>query len=112
MKIIEEYKLKTGDDIWRMITACIKKNQSFNSVTGIVYDAEVLENSICYIGGSGERGRIGETIDRADFVEAYDLVKNFSEINTNSIKHIIKSSLYRKRTPFIGLLYSVGIVIK
>jgi len=32
------------------------------------------------------------------------------DINTNSIEKLIPNSMYRKRTPFIGLLYTTQII--
>ena len=108
----QNYVSINGNEAWDIIVRYIEENQSFHSVTDIRYQAEVQGNLISYRGGTGDRGEIGESISRSDFVEAYDSIRVLPEINTSAIKGRIPNSLYRKRTPLIGLLYSAGIIEK
>ncbi len=112
MTMAQNYDSIDGNKAWDIIERYIKEEKSFHSVTDISYQAEVHENLISYKGGSGNRGVIGESISKSDFIEAFNRVRVLPEINTSTIKNIIQSSLYQKRTPFIGLLYSAGILVK
>lgn len=112
MRMNQSYVSINGNEAWGIIVSYIDESQSFHSVSGIRYQADVQENLISYRGGSGDRGEKGESISRSDFVEAYDSIRVLPEINTSAIKGRIPNSLYRKRTPLIGLLYSAGIIEK
>ncbi|MBS1614355.1 MAG: hypothetical protein JST49_16160 [Bacteroidetes bacterium] len=98
-----------GDIAWRIITAYINEVGSFKSVTGIVYQATVSGECIMYKGGNRNGGKY-ENIERAEFISVFPVVQNMDVVNTSSIKRSIPSSLYRKRTPLIGLLISSGLL--
>jgi hypothetical protein len=98
-----------GTLAWRILSFYIIENKSFTSITGIVYQAKLVSNGIEYIGDNRNEG-LPERIDKKEFIAGFDLIKNIDPINTNTIKGILPNSLYRKRSPFIGLLNSAGIL--
>lgn len=100
-----------GNMAWAAAADYIARNSHFRSVTGITYQAELRNDLIAYRGGNRNNGE-EETIARKDFIEAFNAMRNIDEINTNTIKRLITNTLYRKRTPFIGLLYSAEILKK
>jgi hypothetical protein len=112
MKLKQKYRSMNGEDVWNIVVQLIKASKCFQSVTGISYEAEISDNHVYYKGGKGKRDIEGEEISKIDFVKAFDKIKSLNEINTNTIKKIIPNTLYRKRTPFIGLLFSAGIIEK
>jgi len=110
MHLNEQYLCMNGEEIWDIIGHYINENRSFNSVTNIRYQADVRSDHIFYQGGSGIRGESGETIKRNDFINGYETIRLMENINTNTIKNRISNSLYQKRSPFIGILFSAGII--
>ena len=48
----------------------------------------------------------GEYLTGKDFIAAYDIIRTFDEINTGKVKPYIR----RQQTPFMGLLFSAGII--
>jgi hypothetical protein len=98
-----------GNLAWSIIAFYIIQNKSFTSIKGIVYQAKLLSNRIEYIGGNRNQG-LPEPIEKEEFIFGFDLIKNIDPINTNTIKGILPNTLYRKRSPFIGLLNSTGIL--
>jgi hypothetical protein len=110
MNIKKEFQTKDAKEIWSIIVHFVDVNISFNSVTNIKYCAKIVGDSIVYKGGEGARNTDGEEILKSDFVDTFNKIKSLHTINTNSIKDEIPNSLYRKRTPFIGLLFSAGIL--
>lgn len=109
MKIRKQYREMDGKDIWEIIVSYVKEHQTFTSVTGIKYSATFVGSCIFIKGGTPgtKRAKEGEYLTGKDFIEAYDRIKDFPEINTSIVKPFIK----RQQTPFIGLLYCAGIVI-
>lgn len=109
MKIRKQYREMDGKDIWEIIVSYVKEHQTFTSVTGIRYSATFVGSCIFIKGGTPgtKRAKEGEYLTGKDFIEAYDRIKDFPEINTSIVKPFIK----RQQTPFIGLLYCAGIVI-
>lgn len=91
------------------IETLLSKQTYFHSVRGIKYEAYIKDNFICYLGGERNKGQ-EETMSKEDFIAAFNAIKNLPDINTNTIKHLIPTSIYRKRTPFIGLLKSAGLL--
>lgn len=98
-----------GNLAWAIVGIYVSKNKSFRSVSGITYEAKLLNNLIQYVGDNRNEG-MPETINEEEFISAFDSIKSILDINTNTIKNLLPSSLYRKRTPFIGLLFSAGIL--
>ena len=94
---------------WAIVSFYVSKNKSFESVSGITYEADFLDDLIQYVGKNRNEG-MPETINMEEFVSAFDSIKSIHDINTNTIKNLLPSSLYRKRTPFIGLLVSAGLL--
>jgi len=112
MKWNHKYRSMNGEDVWNIVIQFIKGSKCFQSVRGISYEAEISDTHISYKGGEGKRGSKGEEISKIDFVKAFDMIKSLDKINTNTIRNKIPNTLYRKRTPFIGLLFSAGIIEK
>ena len=112
MQISSLYQSTNREVIWDLIVQHINDNGSFNSVKGIRYKANITGDGIFYIGGNGQRGATGEKISRIEFLNTYDNLNRLDVINTNTIKEILPNTMYRKRTPFIGILYSTGILEK
>jgi hypothetical protein len=98
-----------GKLAWAIVGFYITKNKSFKSVSGNSYEAKLLKNSIQYTGNNRNEG-MPETINEEEFVSAFDSIITIGDINTNTIRNLLPSILYRKRTPFIGLLVSSGIL--
>ena len=94
-----------GYQAWVIVTSHIIRKRSFRSVSGITYDARLFDDGIAYKGGERSNGE-EEVIRETDFVAAFNAIRDLPVINTNTIKTMLPGSLYRKRTPFIGLLFS------
>ncbi len=98
-----------GELAWAVVAFYVLQNKSFKSVSGISYDARLEEDEIIYKGGRRNNGE-DESIGKSDFITGFEAIKSLKEINTNTIKEHLPNALYRKRTPFIGLLFSAGII--
>jgi hypothetical protein len=98
-----------ANTVWKLVTENISGNNGFTSISGIQYTARLVNNSILYKGGNRKNGE-EEELCKTDFIAAFNAVKNVDDINTNTIKKVIPTAVYRKRTPFIGLLISSGII--
>ena len=72
-------------------------------------EAYIKGDYIFYKGGKRNNGE-DETISKVDFISAFNAIKSLTDINTNTIKHLIPTSIYKKRTPFVGLLKSAGLI--
>lgn len=111
---LPEYKNSDGVNIWSIITEYISKNGNFRSVTGIVYKAQINENSLYFIGGKEgtKRATFGDTYSKSEIVEVFNKIKKLDFINTNIIndREYISETFSYKRAPFIGLLYTIGII--
>lgn len=105
MKIVDI----NGSIAWAAICYHVTTNKTFQSITGIVYEAKIDKNCIWYKGGNRNSGDF-EPMHKVDFTEAFESIKGLPEINTNTIKAFLPNSVYRKRTPLIGLLYAAGIL--
>lgn len=105
-------KLQSGFDgnmAWVKVTKYIQDKKLFKSITGIEYEARLSSTFIFYKGGDRNNGE-EESISKDDFISAFDAVKSLPYINTSNIKGLIPTSIYRKRTPFIGLLLSSSLL--
>lgn len=98
-----------GELAWAIVAYYVLLNGRFSSVTGIVYKAYLSGDLVYYSGGNRNDGE-EETISKEEFMAAFNSVCGLDLINTNTIKDFIPNSLYRKRTPFIGLLASAYIL--
>lgn len=98
-----------GNQAWAIAASRVIQDGSFRSISGITYLAKVCEDYIAYNGGNRNNGE-EEIISKADFVAGYNAIRDLEEINTNTIKTLLPGSFYRKRTPFIGLLFSAEII--
>jgi hypothetical protein len=100
----------TDDMAWAIVSYNAMTKNSFKSVQGILYELRIEPEKLFYRGGERNNGE-EEKIDKADFVLAFEKVMNAEiDINTNSIKEFVPNSMYRKRTPFIGLLHTAKII--
>lgn len=112
--IIPEYKNSNDENIWCTITEYISKNKNFRSVRGIVYKAQINENILYFIGGKEgtKRATQGDTYTKSELLEAFNKIKKLDCINTNIIndRQYISETFSYKRAPFIGLLYTIGII--
>ena len=81
MKIRQEFQDLDGAKVWEKIVEYVKANGTFSSVEG-------------------------EYLTGKDFINAYDNIRLLDDINTGKVKPYIK----RQQTPFMGLLYSAGII--
>jgi hypothetical protein len=99
----------TGEKAWETVCAFVQNDGRFKTATGIVYESRVSGNRIFYKGGKANGGR-EEDINRDDFVVAFNALPVNTEINVTTIKDVVSAYIYKKRTPFLGLLQSAGIV--
>ena len=108
MKIKEEYQGMTGSQVWELVVRHIEKESTVMTVTGICFNAKFVGNCIFLKGGNPgtKRAVRGEYLTAKDFIHAYDIVREWDEINTGNVKPYIK----RQQTPFIALLYRTGII--
>ena len=108
MKINEEFGNLDGEQAWKMVVDYVKSNGTFCSVTGIPYSAVFVGSCIFLKGGQPgtKRSVEGEYLAGKDFIAAYDIIRTLDEINTGKVKPYIR----RQQTPFMGLLYSCGII--
>lgn len=108
MRIREEFKEMTGEEVWKIAVSYVMEHKSFKSVTGVDYTAGFVGSCIFIKGGKPgtKRAEEGEYLTGKDFIAAYDLIRNFDEINTSIVKPYIK----RQQSPFIGLLCCAGII--
>ena len=99
----------TGQQAWDMVCDYIRNNKSITSISKITYKARVNGNTIYYQGGNRSGGE-EEPMEKDDFINAFETVKRLEIVNTNTIKGEIPNAIYRKRTPFIAMLLSSGII--
>lgn len=92
---------------WAIVSQYLTTQSTFSSITGLLYQATVENDTVCFAGGNRKDF---ESMSRLDFVATFDAIKSLSIINTNTIKHYMAKDIYAKRTPFIGLLWSAGII--
>lgn len=109
MRIAEEYRGLGGAEIWDIVVDYVERHRSVTTVTGIRLSATFVGSCIFIKGGTPgtKRADKGEYLTGKDFVAAYDIVKDWNEINTGNVKPYIK----RQQTPFIALLHCAGILI-
>jgi hypothetical protein len=98
-----------GKMAWAIVCYNASQKGLFYCVTGIEYQLRLEGNMLFYKGGNRNNGE-EEPILKDEFITAFERIKALDEINTSTIKTLIPNSLYRKRTPFVGLLYSFGII--
>lgn len=108
MKIRKEYCNWDGSRVWEEVVSYVKSHETFSSVTGIPYSATFVGSCIFIKGGTPgtKRSVEGEYLTGKDFIAAYDIIRTFDEINTGKVKPYIR----RQQTPFMGLLFSAGII--
>jgi len=108
MKIRKEYCNWDGSRVWEEVVSYVKSHGTFSSVTGIPYSATFVGSCIFIKGGKPgtKRSVEGEYLTGKGFIAAYDIIRTFDEINTGKVKPYIR----RQQTPFMGLLFSAGII--
>lgn len=94
----------TGSNVWELVTKQIDQKGKIKSSRGIIYKSRFDADNIYYKGGDRNKGE-EESIAKKDFIQAFEAVKNLDKINTNTIKKLVPTSIYRKRTPFIAMLH-------
>lgn len=108
MKIQENFKDFDGRMAWQHVVGYVKANGKVTTMTGITFNARFVGNCIFLKGGvpGTKRFEKGEYLTGKDFINAYDTVKEWENINTGNVKPHIK----RQQTPFIALLHCSGIL--
>jgi len=108
MKIKENFRHFDGKAAWEHVVDYVKANGTVTTMKGITFGAKFVGSCIFLKGGNPgtKRYERGEYLTGKDFVAAYDIVKEWEEINTGNVKPHIK----RQQTPFIALLYNSGIL--
>jgi hypothetical protein len=101
----------SGEKAWDTVCAFVKNDGRFKTATGIVYESRVSGNRIFYKGGKTNGGR-EEDINKDDFILAFNSIPENTGINVNSIKDVVSPYIYKKRTSFVGLLHSSGILTR
>lgn len=108
MKIKENYKHFDGKQAWEKVVSHVLDNKHITTVTGIVFEATFVGSCIFINGGrpGTKRAEKGEYLTGKDFIHAYDIIRNWEDINTGNVKPHIR----RQQTPFIALLMCAGIL--
>ncbi|MGM9787198.1 MAG: hypothetical protein ACI3ZS_10245 [Candidatus Cryptobacteroides sp.] len=109
MKVAEKYKGLDGGQIWDVVVDYVERRRSITTVTGIVLSATFVGSCIFIKGGTPgtKRADKGEYLTGKDFIAAWEVVKDWNEINTGNVKPYIR----RQQTPFIALLHCAGVLI-
>lgn len=108
MKISARHQGIDGRQAWDIITEHVKSGSSIKTITGLSLNARFVGNCIFIKGGTPgtKRAEKGEYLTARDFIAAFDIIKDWEEINTGNVKPYIK----RQQTPFIALLHNAGIL--
>lgn len=108
MHVKEEYRQFNAEQAWQTIVEYVKKNGHIRTVSGIELSAKFVGSCIFIKGGTPgtKRADKGEYLTGKDFMAAYEVVKDWEEINTGNVKPHIR----RQQTPFIALLHCAGIL--
>jgi len=104
MKIKKNFKHFDGKAAWEHVVEYVKTCETITTMTGITFSAKFVGSCIFLKGGTPgtKRYEKGEYLTGKDFIAAYDIVKDWEEINTGNVKPHIK----RQQTPFIALLHN------
>lgn len=108
MKIKEIYKHLDGKQAWEKVVNHVLEHKQITTVTGIVFNATFVGSCIFIKGGhpGTKRADKGEYLTGKAFIHAYDIIRNWENINTGNVKPYIR----RQQTPFIALLLCAGIL--
>lgn len=108
MKIKVQYKDIDGKAAWDIIVQHVMSHATITTVTGITLNVKFVGSCIFIKGGKPgtKRAVKGEYLTAKDFIAAYDIVRDWENINTGNVKDHIK----RQQTPFIALLHCAGII--
>lgn len=108
MKIKDTYKGLDGTAVWNEIVRYVGSGKDIATLTGISFHARFVGSCLFLKGGrpGTKRAERGEYLTAKDFIHAYDIVKDWEDINTGNVKPYIK----RQQTPFIALLARAGII--
>lgn len=108
MKIKPEFKHFDGKMAWEHVVAHVKSDQTITTMKGISFEARFVGSCLFLKGGNPgtKRHDRGEYLTGKDFIAAYDIVREWEEINTGNVKPFIK----HQQTPFIALLHCSGIL--
>ncbi len=108
MKIHGNFRYFDGKAAWEHIVEYVKVNGNVTTMKGITFSAKFVGHCIFLKGGTPGTKRYdkGEYLTSKDFINAYDTVKDWDNINTGNVKPYIK----RQQTPFIALLHCSGLL--
>lgn len=108
MKISQAFRHYDGAQAWEKVVEHVVQIKEITTVTGKVFSATFVGSCIFIKGGSPgtKRADKGEYLTGKDFINAYNTIKDWEEINTGNVKPYIK----RQQTPFIALLLGAGIL--
>ncbi len=111
MKIVSEYRQYTDVRLWRLIVEYIKEHKCFYSVSGVKYTADIKGSDIFFYSNSKgtKRNEYGEILGKQKILSAFRQIVNLNDVKTNT-KEVIEC-FPRQRSPFIGLLKSIGVLI-
>jgi hypothetical protein len=94
---------------WLIVEQSAKQFKQCTSINGIVYDMKVENDSIFLKAPTRNNGNL-EEISKTQFLEFFSLLGELDEINTNTIKNITPSGLYKKRSLLMAVLKSSEII--
>lgn len=108
MRIREQYIGMDSAAIWKTVTEYVASHETITTVTGICLNVKFVGSCIFLKGGTPgtKRADKGEYLTGKDFMAAYDVAKEWKDINTGNVKPYIR----RQQTPFIALLHCAGII--
>lgn len=108
MKLKENCKHLDGTLAWDIVVNYVKEKGEIRTITGIILKTTFVGSCIFLKGGTPGTKRFekGEYLTGKDFIYAYDIVREWDEINTGNVKPYIK----RQQSPFIALLWCAGII--
>lgn len=111
MRVVSKYRQYTDIQLWCLIVEYIKEHKCFYSVSGVKYTADIKGDDIFFYSDSEgtKRNEYGERLSKQKILSAFRKIVNLNDIKTNT-KEVIEY-FPRQRSPFIGLLKSIGILI-
>lgn len=100
----------TSEIAWKLVQTLNRKEVRSTS-RGVVYRVKTTKNVIYYSTDSRNAGE-PEVIYKSDFLKAYDAIRGLEDINTNRIKKVVPTTLYRQRSPLIAILCAAGVLVR
>lgn len=111
MRVASEYSQYTDNQLWELIIKYLMDHECFYSVKNVKYTAVIQDNGILFHSNSKgtKRHEYGEKLSKQKILSAFRKIVNLNDVKTNT-KEVIEI-FPRQRSPFIGLLKSIGILI-